>query len=367
MNINLRSKIACVITLLYTGTINAADNTAISAYLMLASEKPNSKTFLWTEPVNAQVSETTQNWNRPITETWGVGNRYPSSSSPAALYSDTDPGFTGPNGEHYGIEIEFGDTTIPPRSPGTKNVRFYTDFGQTGATTSGVDRAEVHIRSTLQALKVQEGDTLWFGWSEYYSHLDKTRVSTVLQFRNQPNTKSLTYNGFSDEEINDLIEQNVHISGPACAIETKPVNGSLHYHFAARTGKPSDWQVPTTRKHTTDFPIETGKWYDFIVQMKYSQSSNGRYRVWIYQPDTDSNYSASDAPEWDHTGSTMYTYPSSYMNEIPSPELRFGVYRYNAVNANDISESNRYMIKYAGPMRLWVGDGEEGFNHVKPR
>jgi hypothetical protein len=178
----------------------------------------------------------------------------------------------------------------------------------------------------------------------------------------------LSDNGFTTEEINALEAQGIFTGGPASAIEVTPVDNNLHFHFATRVGTPpSSWTIPDDHKHTVSSPIETGKWYDFILQIKYSQNNDGRFRIWMYEPVADSNYAVSDAPEWDFVGSTMYTYPTGYNKSIPSPEFRYGVYRYNAASANDITDQDRYMVKYAGPMRLWVGESDDGFENVKPR
>lgn len=360
-----------ILTLTFSSAVGAyaGDTTGVIAYQMMSEEKEIKKTYLWNGPVDSQVSPTTKNWNLPkeAIGAWGVGNRSDGGEHKVVPYSITDPGFSGPNGESYGIEIEFGNNSIPSRSSDSKNVKFYTDFGQTGITTSGVDRAEVHIRSTLKSMDVKEGETLWIGWSEYYSHVDTARTSTVLQFRNQPSKKVLKNNGFTADEIDALIAEEVHVSGPASAIETKPIDGNLHHHFSIRQGTPTTWNDNERRTHTMDTPIIIGQWYDFIVKMKYAQNDDGYFHVWVYESNKQQNYSVKDDPEWKHNGSTMYTYPSGYRLPIAAPEIRFGVYRYGAKKADNITDNDRYMIKYAGPLRLWVGASEEGFDHVKPR
>ena len=345
--------------------VSAGDITSISAYQMMSEAPSNSRTYLWTGAVNAVVGPDTQNWNRPVIESWGIGSRYPDHN--VKPYSETDPGFNGPNGESYGIEIEFGDMTIQPRSPGSKNVRFYTDFGQTGISGSGPDRAEMHIHSTLKSLNVTEGSTIWVGWSEYYTNLDRNRMSTVFQFRNQPNVDELAESGFTQEEIAALIAGGYNQGGPATAIETKSEGGQLHYHFAVRSGAPTTWTIPENHKHTRTAHIETGKWYDFIVKLKYSQNNDGMFKIWAYEKGSQPVYEVTDTPEWSFIGPTMYNYPSGYSNPIPQMEFRFGVYRYNAKNATDITASDRYMTKYAGPMRIWVGTDDSGYDEVKPR
>lgn len=362
----------------YPLTVMAFNLTVVEGYLLMAKARDlnidNQREYLWTNTVSNKVDQLNKNWNRPVTENWGVSDRYPGTQGmPIPLvkpYSETDPGFAGPNGEHYGVEIEFGDSTITPREPNSKSVRLYTDFGQTGASTSGMTRAEIHIRTTLQDMKVSEGDTLWLGWSELYSDLDREKITTVFQFRNQPNEQTLAEAGFSATEIEQLVDADVNKGGPAVGITTTPVDGTLRYQFNARVGTTLNWQVPQGHKHITSFPITENKWYDFVVQMKYSQNSSGRFRIWIYEHNNNevTNYSINDIPEWDFHGATMYLYPSDYIPAIASPEIRLGVYRHERVNViGVIAEKNRYMTKYLGPLRLWSGDDDNGFNYVAPR
>ncbi len=355
----------------------AVDITAIESYLLMSKAreaKNNKREYMWTGVVSNDVDNLNKNWNRPVIENWGVSDRYPGTKGmPVPLvkpYIETDGNFTGPNGEHYGIEVEFGDTTILPREPNSKNVRLYTDFGQTDASTLGMTRAEIHIRSTLQDMKIKEGDTLWLGWSELYSHLDMKKITTVFQFRNQPNEQILAEAGFTNTEIEAIVDADLNKGGPAVGITTTPVNEELYYQFNARQGAPMDWQVPQGHSHLTNFPIEKNKWYDFVVQMKYSQGSNGRFRIWIYEhnPSVVANYAVADAPEWDFNGATMYSYPTNYLLAIASPEIRHGVYRHERVNSAEvIAQSDRYMIKHLGPLRLWRGADDSGFKEVAPR
>jgi len=70
----------------------------------------------------------------------------------------------------------------------------------------------------------------------------------------------------------------------------------------------------------------------------------------------------------------MYQYP--VINGVavkPEPSLRWGVYRYGCKAASlkigkpPIDEHNRYMTKFLGPVRLWKGESDSGFDLVKPR
>lgn len=359
----------------YSHIGHGSDITAIEAYMMLkarALTDDQFKVFLWTGQMNGVVSESTRNWNRPLFEIWGVSDRYPGTKgmpSPRVQpYSITDPGFKGPNNESFGVEVEFGDTTIPPREEHSKNVRFYTDFGQTGAVELGMSRAEVHLRNTLQKMNVEEGDTLWLGWSEYYTYLDVGEISTVFQFRNQPTKSVLEERGFNKEEIASIVDAELTVGGPACGIITTPIDGKLYYQFSARDGKPMAWTVPEGNTHISAKPVEIGKWYDFVVQMKYSQKLDGRFRVWVFEYDPFSPYTVGTPPEWDFKGPTMYRYPVGFEFPIPSPEIRTGIYRHERIKSNEVIPSeDRYMVKHLGPLRLWKGVGDEGFDKVKSK
>ncbi|MEP0357611.1 heparin lyase I family protein [Paraglaciecola sp.] len=352
---------ALSLSVLLIQQVNAAvDISPIISYLN--SDKSNKKTFLWTGATEGVVSAATQNWNTLSAVDWGVTNRSTDLAEPVKLYADTDPGFSGPNGESYGIEIEVGYVPPEPRSAGSAVVRYYTDFGQSGIVNSGIDRAEIFIQSTLDTMELSEGDTIWVGWSEYYTHLDHHRDTSLFQFRNQSDVYTLADKGFSEEEVLDFFESGLTDGGPAAAVLHKSIDNAAHYRFSVRHGTPANW---TFTAHTLEEPVATGRWYDIIIKLKYSQESDGEYKVWFYDTTKNhSNYSIDDELEWDYAGNTMYDYPDTYS---PTMEFRTGLYRYEAKEALDIDESNRYMTKYMGPTRLWLGSDDEGFDYVKPR
>lgn len=368
--------VRCLLILLAISTASAQSSTAVTAYMMLkaSEQKEPYKTFLWTGENNGPVSLATRNWNRPLFELWGVSDRYPGTRGMpipnVRPYNETDPGFVGPDGEEFGVEIEFNDRTILPRQTDSENVRFYTDFGQTNANEIGMTRAEIQIRTTLQKLDVEEGSTLWLGWSEKYTYLDKEKITTVFQFRNQPSDTVLAEKGFDAETISEISQNGYTSGGPAAGIITTPINGELHYKFSARVGTPFNWSVPNENTHTIAEPIKLNTWYDFIVEMKYSQQNDGAWRIWVFEHNDDApqTYKVTQPPVWQFQGPTMYTYPSNYAFAIPSPEIRTGVYRHDRVNqTTPISDQHRYMTKYLGPLRLWRGDSDIGFEKVTPR
>ncbi|WP_133468571.1 heparin lyase I family protein [Paraglaciecola marina] len=347
--------------------LNASDEKAVNAvidsYFSMFTESTELKEFLWDGSTVGEVGADTQNWNKLSSQSWGIINISTSSSTPVRPYSDTDPGFIGPNDENYGVEIEFGSEHFL-RSAESKSVRFYTDFGQSGLINSGIDRAEIHIRTSLEELNITEGDTIWVGWSEYYTALDKIRSSTIFQFRNQPTQSILEKRGFTDIEVNDLINLGVTDGGPATAVELKSVNGELYFKFGVRDGTTMDWAL--NNEHLVESPVETGKWYDFIVKLKYSQGEDGIYKIWFYES-LDKEHTIYDDPEWDYKGNTMYTYPEGYKYLITSPQFRIGVYRWAAKNDSNMGYNDRYLNKYLGPLRIWLGESDEGFDKVKPR
>lgn len=323
----------------------------------------------WTDETSGTVGATTQNYNRPGGNNWGISNRSDQQDNRKVLpYSMTDPGMTGPYGEEYGIELEFGDLGIVPRSINSRSVRFYVDCGQTGFQSRKHDRAELFMSPVLSEMDVHEGDSLWIGWSEYYRNIDKSRISTVLQLRNQPSPKSLEQQGISP--ITTDIYKQVINGGPAVAIELMPNNQELHYHFAVRDGSPDNWKIPDSNKHTPLEPIYTGIWYDFIINIKYSRNNDGHFRVWHARP---GGTLKLDSPTWTFNGPTMYQYPT--INGIavqPEPSIRWGLYRYGCKAAGldggtpPIDMSNRYMTKFLGPVRFWKGNMDIGFSLVKP-
>jgi len=365
----------CVVIVAFIFSCSANSSLIATQYLLAFNKKEiNFQEFLWDGPNDTVVSEATRNWNRPIYELWGVSDRYPGTQGMpipnVRPYSETDPGFSGPNGEEFGIEIEFGDTSITPRSNNSKNVKFYTDFGQTNAGVIGMSRAEIHIKSTLKKMDIAEGTTLWIGWSEKYSHLDKEKIATVFQFRNQPNNTDLAEKGYDEASINSITQAGYTTGGPAIGIITAPFNGQLHYQVSIREGTPLSWQVPENNVYLHPHEIQTDQWYDFIAQIKYSQQADGFLKIWIFDQTNNpiSNASCSTAPNWSFYGPTMYTYPSNYQFPIPSPDLRLGIYRHERTNVQEeVDAAHRYMTKYLGPLRLWRGDSNTGFSIVTPR
>lgn len=394
----INKKYILAITLLGCSSSGLAKGPAADFSISWTGETTNDVSVIKEEGQNVG-----KNHNEMLShQDWGVANRNNDDKGPVETYEESDPDLMihGPGGEEYGVETEYGFDPIydfdiayegekfEPRSPGTKTVKHYMDCGQTGLLDilyNGVgkpyvDRSEIHIRSTLEEIGAEEHKSLWLGWSEYYSYLDKSRATTIMQFRNQPSSAILESRGFDVSAGSEYLD---YIGGgPATGITLQPGgDGELHYYFESRQGTPTPatggWEVLDDRKKMLEQPVKTGVWYDFVVQIIYKQyqdpaSSEGRFRVWVYDTsDVDNNskfYSVKDVPQFDISGSTMYTYPSAgdVDNYVTAPQLRWGLYRHNCKYSPEINDSNRYMTKYLGPVKMWVGDSANGFKIVKP-
>ena len=234
-------------------------------------------------------------------------------------------------------------------------------------------RAEIGDAGLLvDDLKVKDGSTLWLGWSEYFDNIDRKRNNFTIQFRSQPNGVP---------------------GGPAAALIIN--NGRLKLYAP----QPKNSSYPTAINSGVE--IKEKVWYDYVVEIKYSYSTNGRIRVWRKEAGASSNdFTYDSKPLFEFNGYTMF-HPDGYPNPNSRgridtrPHLRWGVYRdvqkvwyactQNNINRYDILKErcenvssyeyastldDEYGIvtKYLGTTRLKVGDlGKEGFDAVKPR
>ncbi len=317
-----------------------------TAYSKTTLDSNNVALFDWTNETIGNIGNG-KNYNKIPGYNWGVGNRSDDKSHQVFPYSKTNPGSLGPGGEKYGVELEFGDDSILPRSKGTKSLRHYVDCSQPSFQKNKLDRSEVHIRTTFEDMGIKEGSTFWLGWSEYYTQIDNDRVTTILQFRNQPP-------GIS--------------GGPVISLELNPTGSGTSYHVNVREGGPSKWKIPRQNKHTMKDSISLNTWYDFIVQIKYSRERDGYFRIWHKNA---GKAMSLDNPDWVYTGPTMYQYPTG--STQPTPALRWGLYRYNCKSqnivksCNALTNENRYMTKFLGPVRFWKGSNDKGFTLVHPK
>ena len=318
----------------------------------------------WSGETTNEVAYPGKNYNELVRfQSWGVGTR----SNIVTPYREKKK--LDGRDRIYPIETEYG--YILNSKP---VLRHYMDCGDKNQNYRIADRSEIHIKSTLTDFGIAEGSELWIGWSESYGYLDKTRPTTILQFRNQP-----TLNELRARQLESPSSFNWIHGGPATSISLKPVEGELHYHFEARSGMPNKWKIQPGRSFVLPWHIETKTTYYFILQIIYSRPKgkpSGRLRVWVYpEEEYSSEVAITDTPSVDIRGPTMYNWPDSASGEKPySPEIRWGLYRYNCKPKNikpsgkypRIDESNRIMEKYLGPVKILPSQHENSFYFVKP-
>lgn len=300
-----------------------------------------------------------------------------------------DEAAVAPNGETWNIEIN--NPAVTPRFPNTGVCRFWTDFqppfvqDPTQADPySKTDRAELHIhREVLQIgtaggcqspelrpyedggkTGMSEGETLWLGVSDKWLSLDESRTSTVLQFYTRPKADILDTWGINEAPYNDTANTS---GGPACQILHVQVAGKQRYAVELRSGAGDSY---TARTVIIPFDIVLDRWYDIVCQYTWSPTA-GRFRIWIYDSTTDSNYSVTDTPDIDDTGNTDYTYPipPAPLASIATMNIRLGCYRYNCIQSPTLTSADYHMERHIGPLRMFrqaVAD-DVGFYRVVPR
>ena len=223
-----------------------------------------------------------------------------------------------------------------------------------------------------KTLKIKNDSTLWIGWSEYFEKIDRKRNCFTIQFRSQ--------------------EHGVP-GGPAAGMIIN--NGKLKLYAP----HPNKSQYPTATNSGVE--IKEKVWYDYVVEIKYSYSTNGRIRVWRREAkDNSKGFNFTSEPIFEFHGHTMF-HPEGYPNpnskrKIDSrPHLRWGIHRdvqkaWFSCTQNNISqyeileerceelspyiyasiieEEYGIMTKFLGTARFKVGDiGANGFNAVKPK
>ena len=232
-----------------------------------------------------------------------------------------------------GSKINIG-TTKEQRFPGSNSVEFWTNakFEEECNQNFSTERAELASNEKFRSLGINEDSTLWLGWSEKWTDLDESHITTTLQFRS-----------------------NCSSGSPATKINMLP-NRRLVIKIRQMAGYPEK-VVEITQ-------VEEGVWYDMVVEVKYSKSNNGYIKVWMHQEGANKNlaYAKPTAQILDHP--TM----------LPSdncPHIRWGVYRHQSGDKkpSQIKPEDQMMVKYIGPLRIHTGNnlGELGFNLVKPR
>ena len=252
-----------------------------------------------------------------------------------------------------GSQITFGITSHT-RFPGTQSARFYTNaaFQEVCNQNFSSERAEIHANEGYASLGVEmgsPGSTVWVGWSEMYTHLDRSHSATLFQF-------------LSGE------------GSPAVSINYYPKHG-----LVLRKSGFGDAQNPGIVVFSNE-EFQENVWYDFVVEMKYSFEEDGYVKVWAYKSGEKSPalYAYSDAPSAVINGPTLHngTTVVPPQADVPQrdqgpPRFRWGVYRWDSgdLKPSEIDPSEWLMVKYLGPARVKVGDNlnEQGFEAVKAR
>ncbi len=284
------------------------------------------KTFLWDQGNNGSGF-----WNRMI--------------------NCGDPNQPGGIGNTQGSKITFG-TDKEQRFPGTFSVELWTnsEFEESCNQNFSAERAEISVSKTYRDLGAKEGATVWFGWSEKYTDIDRSHTSTLMQFRNQCGSGS-----------------------PKTAIvyrrEGRDYGGALNgisLHAGEGTGYGVDGKI-YGNKHVVVIPakeLKEGTWYDWVVEVKLSRKNDGYIRVWVATSGTDGDVTLN------YGQPTAAIENATTMND-DCPHIRWGVYRHESADKkpSQIKPEDHLMIKYVGPTRFHIGNDlkEEGFNLVVPR
>lgn len=297
------------------------------------------------------------------------------------------------------LEVRAGVTPPVLRHTGTKACKFLVDAASKTFKTITTSKSEIHDRRLLQDFGYGPDKTLWIGWSEYHTHLDKTGRNGVLQFRNNPTADVTLANGSG---TNSLGEQGINVSqeasarglttaqvdfyingtGPCSSMAIVSSNGNAYYSYEVRSGelfthKPIQWTQAAGYTHPG--PVETGVWYDIVICQKSSQGSDGRIRLWIRKVSGGTNANpdipmVASAPDFEWNGPTEYKCPIVQGIQIQMfPEIRHGAYRFwRQVGGGGVlipegsSDPNRYTQMFMGPRRMWIGDDNIGLSKVNP-
>ena len=250
-----------------------------------------------------------------------------------------------------GARISFGiDTHV--RFPGTYSAMFYTNsaFEEVCNQNFSAERAEIHANQSFEDLGVtlgSPGSTVWVGWSEMYTNIDRGFPATIFQFLSGEGSPSVSINYYPESGV--VLSRSKYEVQPGVTIFS-----------------PEEFQENV--------------WYDFVVEMKYSYGDDGYVKVWAYKAGDKSvaNYRYTDEPKALIEGPTIHNGIDvvPFQTDVPQkdqgpPRLRWGVYRWRSADRKpeDIPEEDWLMVKYLGPARIKVGDNlaEQGFNTVRPR
>ena len=230
-----------------------------------------------------------------------------------------------------GASLTFG-IQDEQRFPGTYSIQHYTNANFLEVCNQNVtaERSEIHSLTSYQDLGVGEGTTVWFGWSEKWTELDDSHRMTTMQFRN-----------------------NCGDGSPATQIMMLP---GKRLQVVTGAG-------PEDVLDDIGF-IEEDKWYDFVVEIKYSKGNDGYIKVWMHEACSSQEFS------YETPSAQILNSPNMYSND-DCPDIRWGIYRWESSDKvpDSIQVEDRIVIKYMGPVKLHIGSdlGEQGFERVKPK
>jgi len=284
---------------------------------------------------------------------WNNGLRW---FSLAHEYDEKDlNGIRNPDTDMPGAFNIISDDFI--RTPGTKSVWQQVDclMPVKGQTHSTNQRAEIHKNLKSSELKVVEGSTVWFGWSEMYPNPQELTKRVGKTF-----TSSFDY-----DNTTTIIQWRSQDSGvpgsPAMELQTSGADVYLRTHYKNGSGGLSARQYGPVMKG-----IEIGVWYDYVVMIKYTKKNEpGSFKIWARRPDRNEPFDYNN-PNFVYDGPTMIVTDNR-------PHLRFGIYRHKATkveykkfNHGNLDATNRTVSKFLGPFTILVGsDNKSNFDAVK--
>lgn len=228
-----------------------------------------------------------------------------------------------------GVRVRFG-VTKEQRFPGTHSVELWTNsnFEERCNQNFTAERAEISSYGKYRELGVKEGQTVWLGWSEKWTDIDESHVTTVIQFRS-----------------------NCGSGSPATQINLLP-------------GRRLQVRTRQAARYKDIGRIKENVWYDFVVEIKYSKKNDGYIKIWMNEVETGASFSYNNPTAAILNNPTM-------LSRDGCPHIRWGVYRHQSGDKKpgQIAAKDRMVVKYLGPARIKLGNNlkERGLDAVRPR
>ena len=207
--------------------------------------------------------------------------------------------------------------------------------------------------------KLDPGTTFWLGWSELYTSFDPHQ-GAVLQIRSQVLDAS---------------------GSPAILISTTEQRELQLRGLSGPTGPVRDGNVPTRITQVIERDVQENQWTDIVLECHLSPGMDGFVRIWRFNPHEENpdEYRIENNLVGEFIGPTMFV-------DDDAPELRWGLYRFQAADnggqENFARGYNKYgfpvkaiMEKYLGTARALVLAGRvtdqdqrrAAFDFVKPK